>query len=598
MPVDRKRYASLAEYDRALKRLPSTVTWSRLEPLSMTTGDLQPGLQTLIGDPLWLMTRQWQFEELRGEDGGSPIRVEVDGAHSRFDRFHPGPLGARPQDAAVDAAGLSVPLEVAVEAEAPPQLPERIRAEAGLHLLRMLRAAGLGHLTKEVVARWAFVAGDAGDTEGTARRRMLAGRVPDAAAVVRDLVPDGDGVLLGFSVGDGDRARVRSVATAWRGWLQSYLAAPVGRSSWNPNRLEYAFAVQATLGDKTVVLRADEYATGTVDWYSFDIATHTSLGAAGAAEATRPIHETVLPAPVRYPGMPADRLWAFEDARVWLGALDAGSTDLARLALIEFALVYGDDWFVIPVDLPAGSVLRIDGLKVRDTFGVETPVKPAREATQPGWTVFQLAGLDADPSLADVFVLPPTVRHVLESPPLEEVALFRDEMANLVWGVERVVQGPSGERIDRARQASPVTLRQQVPGDLGDARLIYRLMTPVPEHWNPMLPVARPALGTTGLVVNLERRPLVRFRADGSAEAVHPQGVLLRVDTATDVATDRLLVAEEEVPRDGVVLTRSYQLARTEDGRTIVWIGRRKRAGRGEGKSGLRFDTALPPVGQ
>ena len=56
-------------------------------------------------------------------------------------------------------------------------------------------------------------------------------------------------------------------------------------------------------------------------------------------------------------------------------------------------------------------------------------------------------------------------------------------------------------------------------------------------------------------------------------------------------------VAEEEVPRDGVVVTRRFQLARTPGGGTVLWVGRRKQAGQGEGCSGLKFDTALPPGG-
>jgi phosphoribosylformylglycinamidine (FGAM) synthase-like amidotransferase family enzyme len=38
-------------------------------------------------------------------------------------------------------------------------------------------------------------------------------------------------------------------------------------------------------------------------------------------------------------------------------------------------------------------------------------------------------------------------------------------------------------------------------------------------------------------------------------------------------------------------VTRSFQYARWVDGSTHVWMGRRKQPGRGEGSSGLRFDT-------
>jgi hypothetical protein len=182
---------------------------------------------------------------------------------------------------------------------------------------------------------------------------------------------------------------------------------------------------------------------------------------------------------------------------------------------------------------------------------------------------------------------------VLESDPLEEVALFRDEMANLVWGVERVVQGRSGEPVDRRRFVPRVSLRQTLPGDLDDASIVYRLMSPVPDNWVPF--VAVPVAGGRG-AIELERRPLVHFRDDGTVDVTHPRGVLLLSAPNADHAHDRLRIAEEEVPRDGAVVTRRYQLARTTSGGTIVWLGRQKRVGSGEGWSGLRFDTALPPT--
>ena len=38
-------------------------------------------------------------------------------------------------------------------------------------------------------------------------------------------------------------------------------------------------------------------------------------------------------------------------------------------------------------------------------------------------------------------------------------------------------------------------------------------------------------------------------------------------------------------------MTRAFQFTRWVDGRPLLWLGRRKRAGRGEGSSGLRFDV-------
>jgi hypothetical protein len=83
--------------------------------------------------------------------------------------------------------------------------------------------------------------------------------------------------------------------------------------------------------------------------------------------------------------------------------------------------------------------------------------------------------------------------------------------------------------------------------------------------------------------VELERRALIRVHPDGSRHLIDPKGLLLG---GGDVR-----LAEEEVPREGAILERSFQHARWFDGTSVLWVGRRRRAGRGEGSSGLRFDT-------
>jgi hypothetical protein len=572
------------------QRLPVIPTWSRLEPLSLTRGDLAPGAQVLVADPLWMIGRQWQFDELRGEDAGSPIIATVEAESAPLTRFRAGSA-----EEAVDMTPADPPLEVRVEAEQPPVLPMRLRTHTGLHLLRLLRAAGL-HAVAAAAAAFAPgpAPGDGGldDPVGDARLRLAADRVPDGAALlaaVDEAAPDVPAALAAA----GDAGATREVLAVWRRWAHGQLAAPSG-PSWNPHHLEHRFTAQATLSDGAVVVDVGSYTGGTLDWFHGDLTAGPGLGApAVAVEPTR-IRDTTLPMPVRFAGMPSDRLFAFEDAAVYLGGVQAGRTDLARMAVVEFALAYSVDWFLVPLVLPYGTVTRFDRVRVVDTFGVEVDSAPAREATRPGWTAFQSTPITDSSRLSRMFVLAPTVPRVLEGEPLEEVALFRDEMANLVWGVERTVPGPaSGEPVARARQAARVTLRQSIPDDLGDAAIVYRLMTPVPENWIPLV-----AVRSSGAEHHeLERRPMVRHREDGTAQLVHPTGTVLLSDPAADPATDRLRIAEHEVPREGVVVTRSFQMARTAGGGTALWIGRRVRTGRGEGASGLRFDTALPPGG-
>jgi hypothetical protein len=73
-----------------------------------------------------------------------------------------------------------------------------------------------------------------------------------------------------------------------------------------------------------------------------------------------------------------------------------------------------------------------------------------------------------------------------------------------------------------------------------------------------------------------------------SGDSILPLGRILEPERS-------LSIFEEEVPRSGALVTRAWQVARTPDGRTIAWIGRRKRPGRGEGSSGIAFDQLAPP---
>src|SRR4051812_18727124 len=82
-----------------LQLLPVLLTWSRLEARPATS-DLTPGLQAQLGDPFWLLARQWQFGELHGEDAGSPIEARLEATAAPVTRY-----GAGPASAGATAAG-------------------------------------------------------------------------------------------------------------------------------------------------------------------------------------------------------------------------------------------------------------------------------------------------------------------------------------------------------------------------------------------------------------------------------------------------------------------------------------------------------------
>jgi hypothetical protein len=583
---------------------PAVVTWSRLEPLPYNE-DLTDGLQAQIADPLWMMARQWQFGEFQGEDAGSPIWSKLDGDLGRLSRYQPN--NTEP----VDYQHLQRPLEVFVEQEEIRSLHPRLSAEAGEHFLRLLAAEGLP--TARATLRRSFpldiadenLASPQADAAGHNWQRLFAHRAIDGfelAQVLRSAVPSSgelttlpDGLQALSLLGE---AQVLRAVNRWLSWYQNHLREPDSdvNSAWQPERLEYSFKLSTQLDGTEVMLTADEYADGHLDWFSFKVASAPSLDiSTSGAEPTDFSPPPLIPSPVRYPGMPADRYWEFEDARVNLGHLEAGPTDLGRMLLAEYGLVYSNDWFLIPVEMPVGSVFKVNSLKVRDTFGETTTVQPARNHDGTRWTMFSLTDAHKLPqSLKDLFFLPPTLPFRLEGDPLESVSLFRDEMANMAWAVEQTVQGASGLPMDRRMELFTSGVHQRVDVANITADMIYRLMTPVADNWLPFVPVAADSQRALyNFSIGLERRTLLRTMPDGSQEEVHPKGILLRSDLSQPVEDEPALrLFEEEVSREGAHVQRAFQYTRWMDGSRHLWVGRSKRTGRGEGSSGLRFDIA------
>ena len=351
--------------------------------------------------------------------------------------------------------------------------------------------------------------------------------------------------------------------------------------------MEYTFSLSTKLGDDQFgerTLTARQYADGTLDWYSFDLNGDINMGT-GQDAPGEIVTRTVIPAPVTFHGMPAPRFWELEDARIDLGSLQPGATDLAQLLMVEMLTGYGNDWYVIPVELPVGSLVECRSLVVTDTFGAQTLHRPtgdpAIQARQ-GWSMFSLSMLvepgDATGvAITNLFFLPPTIRP-LEGPVLEEVMLMRDELANLGWAVERRLESPLEVGLETAKDVVELVPAPDAPRDVR----VYRLATSVPKHWLPLLPVR---VSETSAEVRLARGAVLDL--DGVPHVVSAQARILDVGNPAG----RLLIREEEVPREGLVVRRSYQAARWYDGRLFVWAGNRASVGRGEASSGLAFDA-------
>jgi hypothetical protein len=541
----------------------SITGWYRIEPRS---DDAVPGpdrgLQARLYDAAWLLGRQWQLGELTGEDAGSPAWVRVPASAAPMDRLRTGPgpvVRLAPGD----------DLEPLVEAEAI-GLDWAGSVAAGQHWLAALDAADLTGLTGPFRVAYPVPDPDPSgrDPEAGQRFRVLRRNCLDGAALLaatRDAagevhLPDRPAIPA------QQRPRVLAALRDWAAWYPQ----PVLAQAWVDDRLEYRFSVAASDpgGPGDLVLAAPAYQGGHLDWHDFQA---EQAGSGTADEPERWAHAG-LPTRVAYPGMPANRWWELEDGGVSYPLVEAEGGDLARMLLVEFAAVYGNDWFVAPLDISFGTVVAVEGGVVTDTFGEAVLVGPARAQ---GWRMFEVSG--APPGR---LVLPCVISGSAEGDPIEEVQLTRDEMADLGWAIERTVLGAAGQRVNRHERWRDrlASLPERPAEDLPSDAIVYDLALEPPDHWTPLVPVAAGERS-----IRLRRGVFLR----GDAQVFPPLGRLLD-------PTRPFSLFEEEIPRSGLMLTRSWQLARAADGRLITWVGRRTRPGRGESRSQIAFDRTRP----
>jgi hypothetical protein len=441
--------------------------------------------------------------------------------------------------------------------------------------------------------------------------QAMRGRLPDGVKIL-ELVLGGDfDTWVGDEAALGDDAvknRIRQLGAAYKAWFFRVYSQPHAgvEDAWAPSYLEYQFAVSAPTDPddhSRSVLQAEQYHHGHLDWYSFDAAPGEQLTdrtgesfEAGGFRQESPI--AFIPTQIEFNGMPNVRWWAFEDQRTDFGRLRAGTTDLAQLMLAEFGLIYGTDWSVLPYNLEVGSLCAVKGIVVKDVFGVRTFIRPALDEGEPrqAWSLYRLAVAGSARAVDHRLFLPSALAKVEESRPVEKVLLARDEMANMVWGIERTIPGVLGAGVDGFEAAAALSdyFRQQNPASeappaANDAAIRYQLGTSVPENWIPFIARHKPG---SNREIRLQRASMPRLTDNVIGTRVEPRGRILR--TGLDQADRQpYFLHEEEVPRAGAMVTSSFQRTRWFDGQVFTWLGRRKQTGKGEGASGLQFDQVV-----
>lgn len=584
--------------------VPTTLMWNRLEGRPRTI-DFSRALKSEVRDPLWMLARQWQMGEFIGDDAASPVVAKIAWSSDRI-------AGVRGASGSLHPYDPAIPLEARTEAR-PVELERAGRihnADTRLALghawQQLIEDGGHGSLVPAFRNQYRFKAPDPANeadyplTTSAPTWQLLAalaGRAIDGGELLLHLRNSGSLASDNLGLSGTTKEDVDKLGEAFLAWAgRRYIEPDPTLPTWVPRQLEYNFGLSTPHAEAAAALGASEYHGGRLDWYHFDAVT-PEAGEGGGAAATLE-STSFFPASAQFEGMPNSRHWTFEESATNFGDIRPDTQDLAKLLLIEFGLVFGNDWFLLPIELEAGSLSSIHGLAITNVFGERTWIEPAVDVagSAQNWQMYRLANKGAADGR---LFLPPATVTALESDPVEAIDFVRDEVSNMVWGVERTVQlADGGSRRGRqladalhARYQADIAIPAPAP-PTNDAKIAYRLMTSVSEHWIPFIPVH---MENDSREIQLQRAAMPRLLEgqQGMVPArIRPRTSLLR--EGMDQSTPHYFIAEEEIERTGTVIETRWQRCRSVDGRVVVWLSHERSTGRIETSSGLAFDGIVP----
>lgn len=595
---------------------PAVGTFERLEPRARKR-EFHETLRGEMHDPMWILTQQWRVGEFNAEDAGSVVKARVMLTSAKLDLFE-GP------NSGVINYDHNTPLEAKVE-----QLPLihdlSTRMQLGNKWLKLLRKNGLSG-SYDALFLAAFPITETGTPEEQANtksgqvRSVMTGRTPDGEALINWLQDSNSAKNLtsgSLSVDSGDYAAMDQVEADFLAWYSALYYQPQSTDElcWNDNRLEYSFKCSApnslipafpsqTLSEEDV-FSADEYQKGKLDWYSLDVKDQNNLDLdqITTANTDSVVSEvsSFIPTNISAKGMPTKQWWEMEDEGIDLANMLSRRNEISKLVLTQFAVNYSNDWFIIPNTREVGNINKVANLMTTDVFGKSLLIDSANTGLDESWETWGMFAHEGD-SKGEISMFAPTIIKNVESEPIEKVFFLRDEMSNMVWGVEEVIPddlggGRPGKDAFQELEEYLTSLYQYVSDDQPDnyvetgAPVKFQLGTTVPEYWIPFIPVG----DGSGSGMMLQRAAMARFIK--GLDLVHTNNVVRPRTSLLSVGIDQgqpYKIHEEEVLKAGISVTTHYQRTRWFDGSTFVWLGRRKRTGKGTGESGLIFDQIIP----
>ncbi len=211
--------------------------------------------------------------------------------------------------------------------------------------------------------------------------------------------------------------------------------------------------------------------------------------------------------------MPNSRFWTFDDKSSDTGQLVSRQSNRYYNAAHHGVRQCLRERLVPTPNPPTrGRTLsQVSTLIVTDTSGFTTLIEPANSSGSAP-THGDVRHVRAD-TRADLLFLAPTLSSVEESDPIEKVDFIKDDMAAMVWGVERTLFGPLDlawpgyESYLLNMKANP---RPPAPSPSTGNDIAYVLNTTVPYNWIPFVPQQQ---GNGGPLI-LRRGSMLPIRPD------------------------------------------------------------------------------------
>lgn len=336
------------------------------------------------------------------------------------------------------------------------------------------------------------------------------------------------------------------------------------RQAWSSSQLVY----NATFDNAERALDVSRHMGGAVDWYSADGSAVAELA---PEPEVLPDGRDVFPAQVEYPGAPKSRWWEIEDADTDIAGYPPDRSQFPTMLLVDLMVSHSDDWFTFPVSTQIGHIVTLHHVIVHDGFDDDYVLTFINSDE---WSVFKTSGL-RDTSL----VVWPTALTPLKGNPIEHVQFGIDEDANLLWAVERRLNG-------RDVQAGA-----GVPPDGSASNHLRTVDTSAPKTYRYVpgsgaLPFWQPYSLEEGETGRTFRHAIFDDAVFPNVNHLpKPQASVLQVEEAVHE------IETGAVPSNGLEIERCWMLARDTAGNPLLWIQRQRMPLRSPPARVVRFDV-------